>query len=319
MSIINDDLIRILKKNTPEKENTVDLLMNILPLGKEAAYRRLRGEIPFTLDETVAISKSLNISLDLLIGIEQKNTFAFHLNAIFAKEPMAEYARMLKEILNGVKYIRQKDSGSFSYRAYRTLPCEFMYKYKSLSTVYIYILFYQLYLQSTPRKLLEIHIPRNIFALQQETAEAMFNIDSMLVLDKRVFLDYIEIIQYFRGLGMISEEETVQIKRDLFKMLDDMEKMAISGMADNHHKLDIFISSISFDCTYTYLECSDYNACSVGVYCVDYLTCEKPQISENHKLWIKSLVRFSTLISVSGELQRNEFFHTQRNYVETML
>jgi len=319
MSLVNDDLINALKKNTPEKKNTVDLLLSIIPLGKEAAYRRLRGEIPFTLDEAIAVCRSLNMSLDLLIGTGQKDIYAFHLNAIFAKDPMEGYANMLKDILRGVKHIMEKDPDCFSYRAYKALPQEFVYRYDSLSRIYIYILFYQLYLHSTPKGLLDIEIPREIFELQMETSEIMQDVDSVLILDKRIFMDYIEIVCYFHGLGMISDDEIIKIKMDLHLMLDDMEKCATAGTSLHNNKLDIYISNISFDCTYSYLEGAGYNACSVGVYCLDHLTCERIPVSENHKSWIKSLVRFSTLISVSGELQRNEFFNHQRSFVDEML
>lgn len=319
MSLINDELIKALKIHTPEKENTVDLLMNITPLGREAAYRRLRGEIPFTLSEAAVICKEFNLSLDLLIGSSQKDTHAFHLNAIFGEKPMDEYALMLTGVYNQVKYMIENEPHTFSYRAYRGLPQEFMYKYDSLSKIYIYILIYQLYLQSSPKGLFEIQIPDKIFSLHKSTASVMEKIDSILIMDKRIFVEYIEIVKYFYGLGIVSDEEIAEIKKDLHLMLNDLEKCAITGKTPSQKKLDVYISNISFDCTYTYLEGSDFQACSVGIYCINHLTCTKPSITQNHKLWIKSLIRFSTLISVSGELQRNDFFNKQRNFINTLL
>lgn len=319
MNSINNDLINILKNNTSSKENTVDLLRSIVPIGKEAAYRRLRGEIPFTLDETVLICKSLNVSLDLLIGTKQDDTYAFHLNAIFAKDPIPEYIRMLNSVLDGVKSVLNRKKESFSYRTYRTLPTEFLYKYESLSKVYIYVLFYQLYLLATPEGVSEERIPEEVFTVQKELSEVMQEIDSVLIMDKGIFIEYIEIVKYFSGLGILSEQGVMQIKEDLHSMLSDIERCAVTGTTLRGKKMDVYISGISFDCTYTYLECGDYSACSVGTYCVDHLTCQTPMITQNHKLWIKSLIRFSTLISVSGELQRNEFFNKQREYIDSLI
>lgn len=319
MSQINDDLINALKKKTPENDNTVNLLTDIIPMSKEAAYRRLRGEIPFTLEEAVTVCKSLNISLDMLIGIRHNDTYVFHLNAIFAKEPIHEYCKMLTSISKGVQYVINKDAKAVSYRAYRSLPLEYVYKYKSLSKAYIYVLFYQLHLELTPKELANRIIPDEIFSMQQELSQVMHDIDSLMILDKHIFQDYIEIIQYFQGLGTIPAEEISQIKNDLLLMIDDLEYCATTGTTLHNKKLDIYISNISFDCNYTYLRGADYESCSVGVYCLDHISCLKPSVSKIHEVWIKSLTRFSTLISVSGESVRNEFFYKQRNYVNTML
>ncbi|MBB4036382.1 hypothetical protein GGR21_002284 [Dysgonomonas hofstadii] len=318
MSEINTELINTLKKKTSEKENTVDLLMDIIPIGKEAAYRRLRGEIPFSLEEAIAICRKLNISLDVMAGTKRDDIYAFHSNAVFSDRPIEEYSRMMSQIIRAVESI--KDSpGSKSYRAQRTLPQEFLFRYESLAQIYIRILFYQLHLQLNPKSLLDIEIPHNIFVEQKKMSSVMQDINSVLILDKGIFQDYIEIVKYFQGLGMVNDEDIAIIKRDMSLLLDDMERCASSGMTLHKKKLDMYISHISFDCTYTYIEGPEFQSCSVGVYCIDHLSCDNDKICKKHKSWIKSLVRFSTLISVSGELQRNEYFSQQRDIVKSIL
>ncbi|WP_029903751.1 helix-turn-helix domain-containing protein [Prevotella sp. 10(H)] len=317
MDLITGELIQALKRNTPEKGNTVDLLMNIIPIGKEAAYRRLRGEIPFTLEEAVTICRKMNISMDLLIGTKNDNTYAFHLSALFAEDPMADYCRMLNEIIDGVEYLR-KDPDGFLYRAYKALPQEFLFRYELLGKVYLYILFYQLYPQQVSKKLTNIYIPPEVFTLQKKAIMTIQGMDSVLIFDKHIFADYIEIVKYFQNLELITNEEVSQIKRDLHMMVNDMEKCAISGLSMAGKKLDIYVSHISFDCTYSYLTGFGYESASTGLYCIDFLSSENPVICENHKRWLKSLIRFSTLISVSGELQRNEYFYYQRSIIDLL-
>ncbi|MDR1980330.1 MAG: hypothetical protein LBQ39_01760 [Tannerellaceae bacterium] len=317
MDIINEELINALKINTPDKSNTVDLLMSIIPMGKEAAYRRLRGEIPFTLDEAVNICRKMNISLDLLIGTIHDNTYAFHLSAVFTEQPIAEYCRMMKDITEGIEYIR-KDPKSFLYMAYKALPQEFLFKYQLLGKVYLYILLYQLYPQSVSKEFSKVEISEEAYALQKKAAAAVHSVNSVLIFDKHIFSDFVEIVKYFNNIEIIANEEIVRIKKDLHMMLDDMENCAVSGLSPGGRKLDIYISHVSFDCTYTYMSGANYEASAIGLYCINYLSCNNPVICDNHKRWIKSLMRFSTLISVSGELQRNEYFYYQRSLVDTL-
>ena len=45
---LNTSLIEAVKEKLPLKENLANLLIDTLYIGKEAIYRRLRGEVPFT-------------------------------------------------------------------------------------------------------------------------------------------------------------------------------------------------------------------------------------------------------------------------------
>ena len=53
---LNTSLIEAVKEKLPLKENLANLLIDTLYIGKEAIYRRLRGEVPFTLEEAALIS-----------------------------------------------------------------------------------------------------------------------------------------------------------------------------------------------------------------------------------------------------------------------
>lgn len=61
---LNTSLIEAVKEKLPLKENLANLLIDTLYIGKEAIYRRLRGEVPFTLEEAALISRKLGVSLD---------------------------------------------------------------------------------------------------------------------------------------------------------------------------------------------------------------------------------------------------------------
>ena len=57
-------------------------------MGKEAIYRRLRGEVPFTFQEAAVISKELGISLDRIAGVSFSNNAMFDINVVDHGEPL---------------------------------------------------------------------------------------------------------------------------------------------------------------------------------------------------------------------------------------
>lgn len=318
---LSDELINIIRARTPGKEKAGHFLTDILPIGKEAAYRRLRGEIAFTLEEAATICKKLNISLDLLMGIRQENIYAFHLN-ITSGDPIQNYYESLLNINRSMSYITD-GSDVCLYRAHRTLPQEFLYNYKFLSRVYTYILYYQLSPDSiTPqpvKSFAELHIPEELVQAQQQATSNIQGYNSSLILDKRIFIDYIEIVNYFHMLGLITRADIDKIKGELMLVIDDMERCAVTGLSLEGKKMDIYLSHISFDCSYSFMESPGFSVSSLGVFCVNYLAGQNAKVNGIQKDWIKSLMRFSSGISVSDELKRREFFRTQRDYVETML
>ena len=59
MNELNTNLIEAAKEKFPAKGQLANILMDTLYMGKEAIYRRLRGEVPFTFQEAAIISKEL--------------------------------------------------------------------------------------------------------------------------------------------------------------------------------------------------------------------------------------------------------------------
>ena len=49
----NSELIKAMNEKLPNGTNLANTLIDMLYLGKEAVYRRLRGEVPFTLEAKV--------------------------------------------------------------------------------------------------------------------------------------------------------------------------------------------------------------------------------------------------------------------------
>jgi len=317
---LHEEFLRVLHSKLPAKD-IVNSVAEILKLEKDAAYRRLNGRVSFSVREMGLICDKLNISLDLLMGTKQENIYAFHLN-ITSEDPIQNYYESLLNINQSMVYLAD-DSSVYLYRAHRTLPHEFVYNYEFLSRIYTYILYYQLNPDGINPKLIksfaELQIPEELVHAQRESTNNIQGHKSSLVLDKRIFIDYIEIVRHFYFLGLITQTDINTIKDELMSVIDDMEKCAATGLSLRGKKMDIYLCHISLDCSYSFLESTNFSASSSGVFCSNYLTSQNTKINKMQKSWIKSLMKFSSLISVSDDLKRNDFFRTQREHVETML
>ena len=96
--------------------NLANLLMDILYIGKEAVYRRLRGEVPFTFTEAAVISQKLGVSLDQLIGANFGGNALFGLNIVHYADPVETYYAMIDgyaKIFRELKREPESEPGDF--------------------------------------------------------------------------------------------------------------------------------------------------------------------------------------------------------------
>ena len=87
----NSELIKAMNEKLPNGTNLANTLIDMLYLGKEAVYRRLRGEVPFTLAEAAMISQKMGVSLDKLAGTNVYSNAIFDLNIIRQTDPLETY------------------------------------------------------------------------------------------------------------------------------------------------------------------------------------------------------------------------------------
>ena len=79
---LNAALIGAIQNSTPEYTNAAAILTDKLNIGREAAYRRLRGEVPFTFGEAGVLSAQMNFSLDRTVGALDFGNVLFRLSSV---------------------------------------------------------------------------------------------------------------------------------------------------------------------------------------------------------------------------------------------
>lgn len=101
---IHNQLLDAIKDRLPQ-DQIVGRLMDTLCIGKEAAYRRLRGDVSFTLEEAVTIALELGISIDDVMGNDNPKSRPFQLKLTRYVDPTPsdytqkyEYIEFLKNM-----------------------------------------------------------------------------------------------------------------------------------------------------------------------------------------------------------------------------
>ena len=288
---LNTSLIEAVKEKLPLKENLANLLIDTLYIGKEAIYRRLRGEVPFTLEEAALISRKV--------------------------DPFETYYSLLKKYVN-VLHALQNDPSSSMGTSSNIIPQTLSLKHKSLSKFRLFKWMYQnKHIQC--KHFDKVEVPQKIYDIQNDFVSATGHIHSVdYIWDSMIFHHLINDIQYFAGIHLITEEDKHQIKEELLQLTDELEDLASKGKTEAGNSVHIYVSHINFEATYSYLEADSVQLSLIRVYSINSITTQDCGMFLSLKEWIQSLKKFSTMISESGEMQRIQFFQQQREIISTL-
>lgn len=314
---LNTGLVNAVREKLPSKENLANTLMDILYIGKEAIYRRLRGEVPFTLTEAAIISRKLGISLDKMIGVSFQDNAVFDMNIVDSSNPLDAYYSILEKSTNLLDSIKE-DPGSELGTSSNIIPQTLSLKHSILSKFRLFKWMYQN--ENIKCKHFEsLMIPQKLTDKQKEFVDAALHIHSIdYIWDSMVFSHLVNDIQYFCDIHLLSDEDKNLLKEELFLLIDDLEELATRGKNKMGNDVRIYISNINFEATYSYLEANLIKLSLIRVYSINSITTQDSEMFRGLKEWIQSLKKFSTLISESGEMQRIQFFKQQREIISIL-
>ncbi len=317
MKYIFNEFIRQVKQKTPEGHNTVDTLIGIIPMSKEAAYRRLRGEIDFSFGEVLKIAQEMNISLDELNNKENRKGFYTSRMSSIKENSFMEDCEKWQNTVYDLAHRLRIQNKHIATSINSNISILYLYRYELLSKFRLFKWLYQLNSQSRFLKLSEFEISPKLIRNEKAILKELQQTNLNFIYSKDLFVSIISQIKYFRELNLVNEKEFEQMKEELFSLLNDMEQDTIVGQ-NNSNPLSVYVSSMHIDNDFIFWESDDLSLITFRPFGVSFFLVDGKEIFEEMKTWIKMLMKSSTLISFSAEKQRIEFFQNQRKIIERL-
>lgn len=315
---LNERLITAIKNVLPERENMAQVLMDILLIGRESVYRRLRGEVFFTFEEVAKISQELEISVDSVIGITNSERAIFDFNLMNPQAKIENYATKLETYIRLYRQMKKHDNSVARY-ALNNLPYTIYLAYPNVSKFKYYKWLYQANTAIPHTLYADLEIPSHIMDFQKSfVAENRYIKRSLMILDRNVFSAMVYDIEYFYSLNIISLQDVELLKAELIEMLDDLENQAITGLYKSGTEIQMYLSNVDIEATYCHYEYGDQQYSHLRLYSINGIDSQVPKVCSRQKEWIESLKRYSTLITQSGEMQRVSYFNKQREMIKNI-
>ena len=307
-----------IRQALPEDVNAAIYLSGELGLGKETVYRRLRGTVPFSLDEAAAVARELGISLDRLVGIMHTGSSGYEFDINYSPDFNENYNQFVTGTLETLRKIAQDSSGLY-ITASNFLPWPCYGDYSALSEFR-----YKRWLYERGQ-VRSFHmedagaVSHDYKKAQTELMDAFRRIGgTYMIWDENVFRSIVKEIRYFRTLAMITDDDVSNMRGELLDILDYLEDLMMKGKTECGGRVYFYLSNVIFDASYSYLESKGFQSSVFHVYAVHQISSQSPGICTVQKAWLQTILRHSTLITQSGEIERTAYLKEQRELVRTL-
>lgn len=315
-----DNLLDAIIQKVPKKAELVKIVTDTLRIEKESAYRRLRGEIPFTLNEAGVIASSMGISMDELIYMNNKTraNLAYMTLPLHTSQEDYDYEsfRQLVGIFKEISSNQDSEHGM----AVNTPPAVAYLHLKHLTN---FLLFKWSHHYGDPgiyMRYKDTHLTEEGVRLQQELRTYMHNIDrTICVTDISIVENVLQDLRYYINVRLINPEEADSVLGDLMTLMDDMQYIAQHGrFRDTGNRFEIYLSEINIATSYNYAVGGRTHVSSLTTFVFQSALSIQKEAYLKIRDWVHYLQRMSTSVTVVGAKERINFIDRQRRRIEEL-
>jgi len=316
-SELNKKLVTNVLKYIPKNKKAVMYLVNALNISRESAYRRIRGDIPFTVEELVSLAINLEFSIDQIYDQEKQNHAFFDFSRI-EKSSFDFFLFMLKkynELLEKTSYAKKMEA----IMAFNIIPSPFFAGFNHLFKFSYYQWLHQdkESCRNTPYS--EIALPEEAVFIQKKLKANLFKGSGIiLIYDMNIFLNLIKEIQYFHHRKLLTNDELLLLKEDTLRLIEQYEDIVQTG-SYGQTKVQVYLSPLCINSNTVYYNYDDTVDSLFWVFTINPVIIRNSGIISMQLKWLNSLKRQSALISQSNEIKQAEFFYQQREFVNKYL
>ena len=314
---LNKRLVENVLKHIPRNKKPVIYLVNTLNISRESAYRRIRGDIPFTVEELVTLATKLEFSIDGIYDQEKQN-HAFYDYSRIEKNSSNFFLLMLKkynELLEKISYAKKVDITM----AFNTFPPPFFTSFFNLFKFTYYKWLYQDNEINRNMSYSETVLPDEVIMLQRKMKSNLIKgTNVILILDMEIFLNLIKEIQYFYQRKLLTSDELIVLREEtmhLIELYEDMVQIGTYGQA----KIQLYLSSLCVNSNTVYYHYDEKADPLFWIFTVNPVVIQNTEFTSMQLKWLNLLKRQSALISQSNEILQAEFFFQQREYIDKYL
>lgn len=313
---IQEVILNIVKEKIKGSDNIGNVLSELLNISMDAAYRRNRGETPFTVYETQKICNHFNISFDTIANIQNSQV-------LFEYSPLYNYDFSLESYLDGMANALRSLNACTNPHITLTANNFSIFQLLNFPHLTRFRLYFwaktHLQVDEYKDKLFEEEkLTDHAYSVGYEILQRYVKTPSTECYDPEFLKGLMRQIQYYSSAHLFKDPNyPLQLMDEVKMMSDHLKEQITMGKKfiyrqqppASGNEFEVYLNdTINTDNTFHYT--SDEKE---GIYVVhnhmNYLhTSDPTYVSESKSILDKQLAN-SSIISKTNERRRNAFFH----------
>jgi hypothetical protein len=313
----------ILLKHAPANISIAREISELLDISQDSAYRRLRNETDYTLDEAAKIANHFNLPLEALNN-ERHSIVSFKTNPL--NSDSNSYREYLSNMLANMKRLESFESAEIFFGA-EDIPVFYHYSQPALMKFKMVYWLKSLLLvpEFQNRHFEEIELPEDFITLASDIFKSFSKIHSTEVWTAETALSTIKQIRFYWDAGFFEKLDTLlSVINDLEASIRVIQKQAETGhkfssngtMTASNYKL--FVSDVMIGTNSIFVKANDFRTSFISYSTFNFMQTTNAEFNAQNEMWMNNLISRSTLISLVSEKQRNQFFKSIYKLLEEL-
>ncbi|MDR0962770.1 MAG: hypothetical protein LBM62_09495 [Mediterranea sp.] len=299
----------------PPNQNVVPYLMSILGIARESIYRRIRGEVPFTMDEMEILARELNLSIDEMLGGNVGRKLIFQLGSDITASAEETFINMYKLLYGAPIFSESTEQREILISLNKLYPV-FYPGNKALFKFFYYEWVHQIQDAPLDFRYSDIEVPFNVLDMHDRVRwDVLYNSDITLISERDMVVNTLRKLSYLYKMRLITLDELHEIKRDIENIINELEVLLAKGVHKNG-SFNFYLSEFNIPQNSIYVSVGQETSSFFWIDPANMMFTSDTHLCKMHRRWLHSLKKFSSSIASSNQAMRADFFANQRNRLE---
>lgn len=320
---LQKELFAFIKNSLPAHISMADAIADLLNISYDSVYRRIRGEKPISLNELKILCEHFHLSLDQVLQLKNESV-VFNAPEINGSDP--DFREYLKGVLKQLKYFNSFEKREMLYQC-KDAPLFYFYLFPEIGAFKTFCWLKTLLnnpdYQDKNFSLNEFPF-RDCYQLGQQIIKEYNLLPSIELWNFESFNSTLNQLEYYRDAGLFKTNEDFITVIDSFdKMLNHLQEQANKGVKFMPGSTEIsykasfkfYINEVLLGNNTVIVDLDDQRFSIITYNALNYLMTKDVRFGDKLLQGFNTLVSRATLISGTGEKERNKFFRVQRDKI----
>lgn len=297
-----------IRQSLPRNLSFADELAEVLNVSRDSVYRRIRGETVLSLEEVQKLCNQYKVSLDSLLS-PSSEIISFNKRSIDPVSFTLEH--WLMSILNNLEMIDSFPDKEVIYSA-KDIPISYYFKFPGLALfkMFFWMKSYQRHPKYEKLPYEPELVSRQLLAVGKKLWDKYAEIPCSEIWSDETFNVTIRQVEFYFENGFITLKQARALLEEYIVMINDIRNSAAEGIKKEGsgtfllYKNDFVISDTTF-----LFKMGDKRMAFITYNTMNILATAQESFCRETEDYLTNIINKSTLISTTGERERNKFFN----------